>query len=742
MRHRWLAAILLAALTLSITPAAAEVVDVDPRKDPVTALDQDESRRLATLQRTGFPALISEISPDDTTVLQLFVKPGGEDFDLGFMNIDDGSITPASSQMRDLSPFSEVRWADGRTLVYVSFEPGLGTVLVAVDRVTGRARTRPIRFKGFPLSLASNGSRLLTAFVKEEEEEAPEGTPPGLASPFSLTIKRTFESPPAAGWLGLRRYDAERQALQVSEREIEFLTIDLQTGESTPLMTLPESSTLTSLPAWTPDGSKLAFAHTTLPKISRRGTELAEETNQDALGNLAPADNPFFQNNAVHVFDFPNRDLRPWALKAKDGNGDFFGRLAWSTDGQTLLAQMQRPAKPAGRRHPTYLFPDRSYVRFYNAALQPIGTFDSQQTEAPGLSQPQFVSPDEVIFNAPYGLSYRLYYYNRISGEFRQISIWDGAYYQVRASRLSRQLVFNFSSFQHAPDVYRITWEGAALSRLTWSNGEAESQNRVRADHVTFTMAGGARRSGYLIQPADAPFPPKNVPVVVWQQGGPGGTMTNEWGGNVEQPFNVLPNFGIAVLMLPLPGREGHGPTFYNALADARNFGSIDIDEGAQAVQQMIGRGWTSRGKVGVSGCSYGGYYTTQSIVRHPDLYAAANTQCTLLDLFTEWELGYTPLLSYLEGRTPILDSAEYLRDSPIYNAPKIRTPLLIFAGTADFLPVTISGNLHDQIATGKTAVKFLKFTGEGHGLGRPSSQTTAAHAQIAWFRQHLTGKK
>jgi dipeptidyl aminopeptidase/acylaminoacyl peptidase len=737
MRYRWLAAILLAALALSITPAAAEVVEVDPRKDPVTTLDQDEGRRLAILQRTAFPNLLSEISPDDTTVLQLLVKPGGSDFDLGFMNIADGSFTPASRQMLNLSPFSEVRWADARTLVYISLEPGLGTVLVAVDRVTGRARTRPLSFKGFPLSLAPNGSRLLTVFVNDEEEESPEDLS-GLVSPFSLTIRRSFEDRPAQGWLGLGRFDAERQALQVSERQIEFLAIDLQNGQSTSLMTLPESSGLTGGPVWTPDGSKLAFAHTTAPKVSRRGTELAEKTTQDTLGNLAPADNPFFQNNAVNVFDFPNNDLRPSALKAKDGNGDLFGRLAWSTDGQTLLAQMQHPSKPAGRRNPTYLYPDRSYVRFYNAALQQIGIFNSPQTEAPNLSAPQFVSPDEVIFNAPYGLSYRLYYYNRISGEFRQLSIWDGTYYQVRASRLSRQLIFNFSSFQHAYDLYRITWEGTALSRLTWYNGEAESQNRVRADQVTFTMSGGARRTGYLIQPADAAFPPKNVPVVVWQEGGPGGTMTNEWGGNVEKPFNVLPNFGIAVLVLPLPGREGHGSRFYNALADARNFGSIDIDEGAQAVQQMIRRGWTSRGKVGVSGCSYGGYFVTQSIVRHPTLYAAANTQCTLLDLFTEWELGFTPLLSYLEGRTPILDSAEYLRDSPIYNASKIRTPLLIFAGTVDFLPITISANLHDQIATSKTAVKFFKFTGEGHGLGRPSSQTTAAQAQIAWFRQYL----
>jgi len=75
------------------------------------------------------------------------------------------------------------------------------------------------------------------------------------------------------------------------------------------------------------------------------------------------------------------------------------------------------------------------------ASLQQISMFDSPLVAAPNLSMAQFVSPDEVIFNAPYGLSYRLFYYNRVSGEFRQISIWDGTYYQVRASRLSRQLV-------------------------------------------------------------------------------------------------------------------------------------------------------------------------------------------------------------------------------------------------------------------------------------------------------------
>src|SRR5262245_39662944 len=344
MRHRWLAAALLLALALGSTPAAAEVVDVDPRKDAITTLDPAESQRLATLQHTVYPYLDSEISPDDTTLVHVLLKPGDEDPDFSFLNITDGTITPINRLVRELSPFGELRWRDGRTLVYVSYAPELGPVLVTVDRVTGRVRTQPIRFKGFPVSLAPNGSRLLVAFVKNNDEENPEDASLGFTSPFRITIKHAFDS-----HYGVARFDAERQALQVSETEVQISVIDLATGESTLLLSLPDGSGLTSPPAWTPDGAKLALGHTTIPKISRRGTELGEKTTQDTLGNLAPADNPFLQNNVVDVFDFPNHDLRPGALKAKDGNGDIFGRLAWSTDGQTLLAQMQHPAKLSGR---------------------------------------------------------------------------------------------------------------------------------------------------------------------------------------------------------------------------------------------------------------------------------------------------------------------------------------------------------------------------------------------------------
>jgi dipeptidyl aminopeptidase/acylaminoacyl peptidase len=354
------------------------------------------------------------------------------------------------------------------------------------------------------------------------------------------------------------------------------------------------------------------------------------------------------------------------------------------------------------------------------------------------LTEGQFITPDEVIFTALMGTNVHPYFYNRITGEFRDLADRAGTYYNIVPTHMSRQIVFWYSSFTHPPDLYRLNWDGTALSRLTWVNEELNRFSKTRQDAVSFRLANGQTRSGVLIQPADAAFPPKNVPIVFWQEGGPGAPMLNLWAANVERPFGLLPNFGLGLLVVPLAGRFGLGPRAYNALYERANFGQVDIDEQAQIARQLIARRWTSKGKIGVTGCSYGGYFTLQSIVRHSDLYAAANAQCALADAIVEWTRGYAALMPYIEGLPPWVADAEYRRDSPLYNAGRITTPLLTFHGTNDFLPVTLNENLHVQLVNRGVPAKMLEFFGAGHGLGNKNYQRYAAQEQILWFRQYL----
>jgi dipeptidyl aminopeptidase/acylaminoacyl peptidase len=167
------------------------------------------------------------------------------------------------------------------------------------------------------------------------------------------------------------------------------------------------------------------------------------------------------------------------------------------------------------------------------------------------------------------------------------------------------------------------------------------------------------------------------VPIVIHHQGGPGGAMTNRWGATTDHPFNLLPNFDISVLFMPFSGREGFGPDFYLALADEDNFGQVDVDESALAVHYMLEHGYARKNQMGVNGCSYGGYVVNQSITQYPELYAAATSQCSIMDMADYWKTN-PYLVMFYEGSLPDERLEEYRRDSPLHSADAVRTPVLL----------------------------------------------------------------
>jgi dipeptidyl aminopeptidase/acylaminoacyl peptidase len=155
-------------------------------------------------------------------------------------------------------------------------------------------------------------------------------------------------------------------------------------------------------------------------------------------------------------------------------------------------------------------------------------------------------------------------------------------------------------------------------------------------------------------------------------------------------------------------------------------------------VQQAIAQGYTTPTQVGITGCSYGGYFTTQSITRHPQLYAAANTQCTLVDNEAEWK-NRQGIASFSFGnQTPYTDRSRFQEDSPIYNASQVKTPLLIFHGDKDFLPISLIENFYWKVAAQGTPTRMIKFVGAYHGLYTSEYQLYAAQEMIQWFRTYL----
>lgn len=745
MLRRLALMVVLWLLLLTSVPARAEHIVIDPAEPPPTVLGEQEAAKLAALQQIDYPFIFSPISPDDAVIALEWYANFRQPPRLMFVDVQTGIETAIDPAILALPAWTESAWLDNNTLTYLStWETGAGEylpVLVEIDRASGGFSLRELVLPAtpfYPISLAPDGSKLLV------ETMPAAGGQTGLLdhSGFDMTVRLGLPITIATRNWGPRQSYRETGLHAFASEALQLAIYDLRSGTLSSLATVPAGSDLWSY-AWNPDGARLALVTGgTFDDFSSIDFVLAHMTTQEAMGRLAPAANPFYQNNEIAIFDLNQPGSAPVATRrAPEIGRGMTWNIDWSTDGQTLLAHMVKPAQPAGRAQASFIFGNDTMLRFLDGDLNVVGELDAPELQgSEETSYARWASPDEIFFTSGRGLNSVAYYYNYRSGELRLLPTPAGRVDPTSwvTTRQSRQFVFLHASFEQPRELFRINWEGAALARLTWANAGLQEINQVQLHRLEFRLANGAIREGLLLQPAGAPFPPRNAPLVVWQAGGPGGWMGNNWGGWAEQPANLLANFGLNVLIVPLSGRDGYGPAFVDAMVDGSNFGQIDVDEQAEIVRQLIARGWTSQAKVGISGHSYGAYFTAQSIVRHPDLYAAANPTSSVLEWIVDFQMLEAPLPGFLEGGAPQDRGAEYLRDSPLYNAERIRTPTLIIHGTEDFNDIRLIQNFHDQIAANGTPVRMLSIAGEGHTLYDPASQFASAEAMILWFRHYL----
>ncbi|MDB9313744.1 prolyl oligopeptidase family serine peptidase [Spirulina sp. CS-785/01] len=686
------------------TPSPIQVIDRE-RATQNTVLSPEEVEKIARLQGFVQPVVMSEISPDGTTVIFRKSGLGVDKPPLFLLNIEKGTTVEIDREAFGEFEPRQFYWRDRNTAIAPLSQvtpQGRKQALFRVNRQTGEVTQHPLNLPGILRSVAPNGSRVLV-----------ELTPDVAKFPFP-----------------------------------EMAVYHLQDNQDPIRFTLPSHSTFLDA-AWTPLGDQLAvisFVEPDRPPVNGIGANPASFITRDAQGLIPPSESPFVEKSVLLTFDL-TQGGRGRLLEAKRGDGGIFSSITWSPDGKLLMAGLRYPSQPAGRDYPVYypLVGERTTFRFYNTQLEELYRLESPQVASAMGTTGEFISPGEVLFTAQVGMNSHLYLYDLISQDLQNLSDWPGTYAEVQVSPETSQLLFRYSSFVDPPELYRMDWRTGDTTPLSQFNESLATLSQFYVDPVTFESEEGEQFQGVLLQPPDSEFPPQDVPLVVWQEGGPFATMKNQWLTTVESPFGLLPNFGFALLVMPLYGRHGFGANRFLELYSDRNFGTVDIEAMAELLEDAVELGYTSPDHIGVMGCSYGGYFAHQSIIRYPELYAAANAQCSILDWGLDWLNTHPARTPFAYGSlTPFNGEKEFQQDSPLYQYEQVTTPLLMFKGSEDFLPLEPDQFYVNMIAEQGVPVRFLEFTDAGHGLvdeqGKaiPEYQNYAAQVVIDWFRQYL----
>ncbi len=168
------------------------------------------------------------------------------------------------------------------------------------------------------------------------------------------------------------------------------------------------------------------------------------------------------------------------------------------------------------------------------------------------------------------------------------------------------------------------------------------------------------------------------------------------------------------------------------------------------AVKAAVATGVVDPKRVGLHGHSWGGYQTAFTITQS-DVFAAAIAGAPLTNMISMYSIIYKnsggtngSIFESSQGRFttgPWANWEAYTRNSPVYHAAKVKTPLVILHndqdGAVDF---TQGVEYFNTLRRLDKPVVMLEYPGENHGLARPANMQDYTVRMKEFFDHHLKG--
>lgn len=421
--------------------------------------------------------------------------------------------------------------------------------------------------------------------------------------------------------------------------------------------------------------------------------------------------------------------------------------LQWSPDGEKLLITGGVSMFGGiGKNLPGDVTPNDFDGQAFIYYLKSKKVLPVTKNFNPAIIDAKWSKVNENIYFVTEDRSWRnLYEYNVDKNRFQKIetglealSRFDlaaqdasGVYYGSGAAEIHKVCTIDFNKklfFGIKQEDFKIIYEPA---KADYKNTKLSNVKRW-----TFENKDGVEIEGRYYLPPNFDSA-KKYPCIVYYYGGTS-PVSRDFDG--RYPKNYWAANGYVVYVLQPSGATGFGQEF--AARHVNEWGSIVPEEIILGTEKFVqAHSFIDKDRLGCIGASYGGF-TTESLITKTDIFAAAVSHAGISAVPSYWGEGYW---GYSYGAVanantfPWSHPEVFMKNSALYNADKINTPLLMTHGTADTnVPPGESIQLYTALKLLGKEVELLQCKDQNHFVLEYGQREIWSKSIIAWFDKHL----
>jgi dienelactone hydrolase len=350
-----------------------------------------------------------------------------------------------------------------------------------------------------------------------------------------------------------------------------------------------------------------------------------------------------------------------------------------------------------------------------------------------------FIDDSKPVYFSAYGdKSKKFGYFKYEKNKLDKLLFEDAQFTRLSKAKDANTFIYAKEDFDKPPSLF-VTDNFSGEKLIASTNPQQKDYYWGKSELISYTNKNGKKMQGALFYPANYE-PGKQYPMITYIYETLSNTVHSYSSPSQRSAYNTA-NFTSSGYFVFRP----------DIVYDINDPGVSAVNCVVPAVEEVLKTGMIDKTKVGLMGHSWGAYQTS-FIITQTNLFNAACAGAPLTNLISMsnsiyWNSG-TPDSKIFETSQGRFDGPWYermedhMRNSPMYQAANIKTPLLVAFGDKDGAVDWHQGiEMYSTMRRMQKPHIMLVYADENHGLAKKENQIDYQKRQREFFDHYLLGK-